>query len=278
MAKKPLDDQFDREVFYRGSDPEAEEVEDYELLPPDEEVVAGEKRRAAEVLETAGQAVDVDELYREPEPMDREDIEEYFKDFRLRFTTKHLLIAMTALAVAFTVGRFLLDGWFSLLLVLTFLTLASAYAFFTWQEHQQRQEWERKRDELYQRNKQRHRKRDESASDAQDNCSPNKPRVASNIESGGRHQASAIFVQRAWFTYSIQDLLALATALSLVLVAAIHLGIGGASIVTGALLGVAVVLQIFLADPPRLLASIAWMLLAFYLALSCLSLGMGSGL
>lgn len=156
MAKSPLDDPFDREVFYRGEDPDAAEEEDYELLPPDEEVLEGEKRRAAEVLDHASKAVDIDELYRQDELIGTDDLEEYWKQVRFRFGIKHLLLAMTLLAVMFAIGRYVLGGFGAVMVVLTFLGLAGAYTWITWQENQRRAEWEQKRDELYRRHRERH--------------------------------------------------------------------------------------------------------------------------
>lgn len=156
MAKSPLDDQFDRETFYRGEDPEAESEEDYELMPPDEDVIEGEKRRAAETMSHASKAVDLNELYDEESLIGTDELEDYIKQMRFRFGTKHLLLAMTLLAVVFAVGRYVLGGYGAVLVVLTFLALAGAYTWITWQENQRRAEWERKRDELYRRHRERH--------------------------------------------------------------------------------------------------------------------------
>ncbi|QDU54592.1 hypothetical protein [Aeoliella mucimassa] len=153
----PLDDEFDRETFYRGKDPEADNEDDYELMPPDEAVIAGEKQRAAEAMERASMAVDVDELYREDTSVSMEDIEAQLRDFKFQFGTKHLLIAMTVVAITIIFGRLLLGGWLPILIVVVFGVLASAYGWITWKENQHRREWEAKRDELYRRNQARHR-------------------------------------------------------------------------------------------------------------------------
>lgn len=156
MSDKPLEDEFDRQTFYGGADADAEEEEDYELLPPDEEVIAGEKRRAAEAVDHASKAVDVDQLYREQSGLAINDIQEYLSEVRFQFGVKHLLGAMTALAVVFAVGRFLFGGYGTVLLLLTFFALASAYGWITWQEKKRMDEWEQKRDELYRRHQERH--------------------------------------------------------------------------------------------------------------------------
>lgn len=152
---KSLDDEFDRQTFYRGQDPEADEEDDYEILPPDEEVIAGEKRRAEEAVAHASKAVDLDHLYRDHTDTAINDIQDYLKDVRFQFGVKHLLMAMTALAVVFVLGRMMFGGLGTVLLILTFLTLAGAYGWITWQESIRYREWEAKRDELYRRHQER---------------------------------------------------------------------------------------------------------------------------
>ncbi len=152
------DDSFDRETFYdepeAEKEPEAESEEDYELMPPDAEVIAGEQRRAHEAITQAEEVIDVNDLYDSPASIEFGDFDQYLRNFRLRYTTRHLLIAMGVLAVLLTLGRFVLGGFAPLLLVLVFTTLASAYGYIRWQEHQRYQEWQRKRDELYRRHHQ----------------------------------------------------------------------------------------------------------------------------
>ena len=149
MPDRPLKDEFDRDVFYRGEDPDAADEADYELEPPDEAIIEGEKRRAAEAMEHASRAVDINQLYEESASLTMDDVGDYLKGVRFQFGIKHLLWAMTLLAVVFAVGRYLLGGYGTTLLVLTFLLLAGAYGWVTWQEQQRLRQWEAKRDELY---------------------------------------------------------------------------------------------------------------------------------
>jgi hypothetical protein len=159
MSKKPLDDnslddEFDRQTFYRGQDPEADDEDEYELEPPDEEIIAGAKRRADEAVAEASKTVDLNELYRDHDDTAINDLQDYLKDFKFQFGVKHLLMAMTALAVMFVLGRFVF-GYGALLVILTFLALAGAYGWITWKEKIRYQEWEAKRDEMYRRHKER---------------------------------------------------------------------------------------------------------------------------
>lgn len=155
VGGKPLDDEFDRQTFYRGQDPDADNEDDYEIEPPDEEVIAGAKRRAEEAVAHASKAVDLDELYKDHTDTAINDIQDYLKDVRFQFGVKHLLMAMTALAVVFVLGRILLGGWGTVLLIFMFAALAGAYGWITWQENIRYREWEAKRDELYRRHQER---------------------------------------------------------------------------------------------------------------------------
>jgi hypothetical protein len=154
MSKQPLDDEFDRQTFYRGQDPEADDEDEYELEPPDEEIIAGAKRRADEAIAEASKTVDINELYRDHDDTAINDLQDYLKDFKFQFGVKHLLWAMTALAVVFVLGQYVF-GYGALFVILTFLALAGAYGWITWKEKIRYQEWEAKRDELYRRHNER---------------------------------------------------------------------------------------------------------------------------
>lgn len=267
MPKSPLDDEFDRATFYRGLDPDADEVDDYELLPPDEEVIAGEKRRAEQAVEHASKAVELDELYREDTSVTGEDIQEYLKDFRFQFGVKHLLMAMTALALMFVVGRYVFGGFGTLLLVVTFVALASAYTWVTWQEQKRRQEWEHKRDELYRRHQQRHDASIETKLKGPDDDWSNVTRQNSLLADHGLTIAPSL----RWH-YSVFDLLALVTLLAVVLTMAMGIGLPLTTLLLGGLLAFGTFSYTTLAHPPRALASVMWMLLVMYVAMSFLSL------
>lgn len=266
----PLDDEFDRETFYRGEDPDAAEEDDYELMPPDEEIVAGEKRRAAEALDHASKAVNIDDLYREQEGI-ADDIESYVKDMRFQFGVKHLLWAMTALAVMFVIGKYIIGGFAAPLVVVTFLGLAGAYGWFTWQEQQRLQEWDRKRNEMLRRHQER-----------------NKDQGISNFDRADQHKSKTtatrnslldddtlIFSPPPHLAFTTQDLLLLVTMTCLVLVAMLQFGMPGGTLVLGLILGAATLASATLPNPPRVLATGSWLLLAFYVAMSFLTVLIG---
>jgi hypothetical protein len=152
-GKRPLDDEFDRAEFYRGIDPEVEDDdEEYELAPPDEDLLEAERRRAREVVEQAQLAVDFEQLERAEREFAELDAKVYLDRLKFQFGTKHLLIAMAVLAVALVVG--MVVDLLPILLVGSVALLAAAYGYLTWREAQQREELEARRAELYERKKQ----------------------------------------------------------------------------------------------------------------------------
>ncbi|WP_425396953.1 hypothetical protein [Aeoliella sp.] len=265
----PLDDEFDRETFYRGEDPDAGEEDDYELMPPDEEIIAGEKRRAAEAVDQASKSVDIDDLYRDQAAIS-DDIEDYVKGLRFQFGVKHLLWAMTALAVMFVVGKYIIGGLGAMLLVLTFLGLAAAYGWFTWQEQQRLQQWEAKRDELYRRHQERFKDDGVSKFDRPQNDPPKAPRA-----SAPPGDDTMTFTNPPHFAFTTQDLLMLATMTCVVLFTMLRFGFAAGTLVLGLLLGAAVIASATLPNPPRAVATGAWLLLVFYVVMSFLSVLVG---
>lgn len=112
---------------------------EYELEPPDEAVLRGAEARARDDLERAQHAIDVDAVYRELEGRSEEDLSWEPGDFR--FSTKHLLIATTAIAV-------LLGAWkaavltphsFAALVAVALLVLGSAHAYIAWRERRRQE-------------------------------------------------------------------------------------------------------------------------------------------
>lgn len=270
----PLDDEFDRETFYRGEDPDAADEDDYELMPPDEEIIAGEKRRAAEEVDRASKAINIDDLYREQQGI-TDDIESYVKNLgkkvKFQFGVKHLLWAMTALAVMFVIGKYVIVGWGAMLLVLTFLGLAAAYGWITWQEQQRQREWEVKRDELYRRHQERNNDENVSHCDRHDSS---KPLAKSHANRRLEADTLAHHVP-PHFAFSTLDLLMLLTVTSAVLVAMLQFGLAAGTLVLGLVLAAAAFASNQLRNPPRALATGAWLLLAFYVLMSFLSVLLG---
>ncbi len=135
-----------RDKFY--DDPDDDGL-DYELEPPDEQIIAGEKARAAAYVREASDRAKVDELFKGPEAMTAKDYLKDLPEFKFQFSTKHILIAMTLLAIGLTISMYV--NKLAILIVVVFAALAGAYGYMNWQEKKQREEWYRERTELAER-------------------------------------------------------------------------------------------------------------------------------
>jgi hypothetical protein len=127
---------------------------EYELEPPDADVLAAEERRAQAAIEATRASIDIDEIYRE-EGRDRggEILQEWARNFKFRFQVKHLLIGTAVLAIALTLWRWGKLG--TTLVILVMLSIAGLYLYLQWQEKKQRDEADRRRREMYARRRAR---------------------------------------------------------------------------------------------------------------------------
>lgn len=147
--KRPLEDEFDRATFYRGPDPEVEEDDEYELMPPDEDLVDAERLRAREEIERAQLAVDLKQLEEDERGFGQHNFDDYVEKVKFRFTTRQLLLLTAVVSVILALG--FAAGAFTVVLLLTFFVLAGAYGYITWKEHQQQAELEARRADIYER-------------------------------------------------------------------------------------------------------------------------------
>ncbi len=144
----PSPDDIDRDRIYTA-DVEDDDAE-LELEPPDAEVLAAEERRAQEAIDATMMSVDIDEIYRDADRRDGDEfLDKWARDFRFQFQVKHLLIATAVLAIALTLWRLELLG--TTLAILFMLSIAGAYLYVQWQEKKQQQEADRRRREMYAR-------------------------------------------------------------------------------------------------------------------------------
>jgi hypothetical protein len=126
---------------------------EYEVEPPDAEVLAAEERRAKEAVDATRTSIDIDEIYRDTS-RDRggEILEEWIRKFQprqFRFQVKHLMIATAVLAIALTLWRLDLLG--TTLVILLMLSVAGLYLYLQWQEKKHRDEADQRRREMYAR-------------------------------------------------------------------------------------------------------------------------------
>ena len=120
--------------------PEEDDDFEYEVEPADAEVTAGQARRAQEELKRAERAIDVDSIYREMNR--RDDFDAVFDSIKGRFGIRHLLIAMTVVAVVLGIaGSGLLNGaTFAAFICLSLVVLGSLHAWLGYQESKHRAE------------------------------------------------------------------------------------------------------------------------------------------
>ena len=137
-----------RDKFYTGGDDEWDDSVEYEVEPPDPEVLAAEERRAQEMIAASKLSVDIQSIYDEAEERhDREYFEDLVRNFRLRFRTKHLLLATTVLAVTIAVAVQTDSG--TVLVLGMLLAVGGVTAFLSWRQHQHEQELDRRREQLF---------------------------------------------------------------------------------------------------------------------------------
>src|SRR5262245_11871100 len=101
-------DNRERDKFY-STTPSSADDDEYELEPPDPDILSSDERRGREAIEASQTAIDVDEIYREAERKRGDEIlENWVRNFpsSFRFQIKHLLIATAVLAIALTLARF----------------------------------------------------------------------------------------------------------------------------------------------------------------------------
>lgn len=146
FAAMPTPDEINRDRFYASD----EDDEEYEVEPPDAEVLAAEERRAKEAVEATRMSINIDEIYREAgRERGSEILEHWLHNFRFRFQVKHLLVATAVLAIALTLWRFELLGLVVALLLM--ISVGGVFLYLQWQEKKQQDEANRRRQELYAR-------------------------------------------------------------------------------------------------------------------------------
>jgi hypothetical protein len=123
---------------------------DYELEPPDAEVLAAEERRGKEAIQSTLASIDIDAIYHEA-GRDRggEILEQWTRDFKFRFQVKHLLIATAVLAILLTLAKLGVLG--TALVILVMLSVAGLYLYLQWQEKKHRDELDRRVRAMYER-------------------------------------------------------------------------------------------------------------------------------
>jgi hypothetical protein len=144
----PLDDERTSQPAPQARHIEEDDDAELELEPIDPEILAGEKRRAAEAVEAATKASNIDQIYRDAEPLREFEIPKDLADkFRFQFQLKHLLIATAALAFLLTLYQ--LHVLWTTLVIAFMLAVFVATAYVEWVERKRQANADRKRHEMY---------------------------------------------------------------------------------------------------------------------------------
>jgi hypothetical protein len=242
---------------------------DYELEPPDADVLAAEERRAKEAIEATLTSIDIEEIYRE-ESRDRggEILQEWTRNLKFRFQVKHLLIGTALLAIGLTLWRWGVLG--TTLVILTMLSIAGLYLYLQWQEKKQRDEAERRRREMYARRRARLDNRGgESAVDGDEpKVEPVAPPPALPNETDEVWQKS-MAQEKFRIHFSLREMMLAITAAAVILGLVQALG-GTAN--TATLLGfvalIGLVVHALGFEPPEMVVLGWWLILVLYVLLS----------
>jgi len=267
----PTPDEIDRDKFY--SPTVEDDGEEYELEPPDAEVLAAEELRAKEAIDETKMSIDIEEIYRDADrERGSEILENWVRNFQFRFQVKHLLIGTAVLAIVLTLVKLQILG--TTLVILVMLSVAGLYLYLQWQEKKHRDEAERRRRQMYARHRARLKKTTGVSTDTVD-----------TDWRDDEHKAPAPLpneVDAAWqeamgrekfrFQFSLRQLL------TMMVVAALVMGIiqfmGGpanAAILLGVLALAGLVIHAVGVDPPGILVLGWWLVLVMYVVVSILA-------
>jgi hypothetical protein len=241
---------------------------EYELEPPDAEVLAAEERRAQEAVEATRRSIDIDEIYRE-ESRDRgsEILQEWVRNFKFRFQVKHLLIGTAMLAIALTLWKWQKLG--TSLVILVMLSIAGLYLYLQWQEKKHRAEADRRRREMYARRRARVENLGSAAQDV--NETNEEPTLAPPVLPNETVQVwqESIAKEKFRVQFSLREMMAAITAAALIL-GLVH-SLGGAAN-TATLLGfvalIGLVIHALGFEPPQIIVLGWWLILVLYVLLS----------
>jgi hypothetical protein len=138
----------DRDKLYSaGAGDRGDEGTEYEVEPPDPQVLAAEECRAEEILAASQLAVELQEIDDEADGRsDRQYLGKLVRGFRFRFRTKDLLVATTVAAVLMAVAVQHAFGRFFVLAAL--IVVGGITAILSWKQYEREVELDRRRQAL----------------------------------------------------------------------------------------------------------------------------------
>jgi hypothetical protein len=261
----------DRDKFYSSTSDDADDGDDYELEPPDADVLAGEERRAREAIEDTRAAIDIDEIYRDADRQrSTEILESWARDFRFRFQVKHLLIATAVLAIVLTLYKLEMLGTAVVLLVM--ISVAGLYFYLQWQEKKAQDEANRRRQELYARRRAQFKRMKGEATDDDESDSageaeiPKAPEPLPSEVDQAWQQAMA--EEKFRFRFSLAELMIAMTTAAVIFGLVQILGGEVAATMLGFIALFGLVIHALGVEPPSVVVLGWWMILALYVLLS----------
>jgi hypothetical protein len=263
-----MSDELNRDKMYRSGSADDDEDDglEYELEPPDADVLAAEQRRAEETVAATQESIDIDEIYREFEGRrDTEILKRWASNFRFRFQVRDMLIATAVVAILLTLA------WHGLLLSFAIwgvmLGVLGVTLYLQWQERQRQAEADRKRQQMYAERRAKMQQR--PAADRPTSLTPAPPPAAEPPIDEFDRLRSRKPSKTFQFHFSLQQLLYAFTAAA-VLLGLIRVlgGADNAATLLGMIALIGLVVHAFGYEPPGIVAFGWWILILFYIAVS----------
>jgi hypothetical protein len=261
-----------RDKFYGpGGDEWGDDGFEYELEPPDEEVVALAKRRAQEDMIASSLAIDVDEIYRGMDGRTDGSVGRDDGEFRFQFQIKHLLVLTAVLSVILALTQVKMFGMVAAVGALA--VAGGALGYFELRQQRRWVEAQRRFEEKYERRRQFFEQRARVTSTS--NSNKEEVTIYDDLSFGGspgyaEWTADAQPKREPFhFQFSIRQMF-FATTVAAVVFTLIRL-VGGpqnAATMLGFIALGGLLIHAFGWDPPEVMVLGWWMVLVLYIVLS----------
>jgi hypothetical protein len=263
-------DSRDRDKFYL-SVPDDDNGDDYEIEPPDADVIAAEERRGQEAIEASKVSIDIDEIYRDAGRQRSDEILESWvqkvRERGFRFQVKHLLIATAVLAIAMTFAHHGLLG--TAVVVLIMISIAALYFYMNWQEQKAEEAAERRVEEMYARKRAHHEKKSRGPITAEEAEVERESAAQPPPDAGSQTWQDASPREAFQFRFSMKELL-IAMTTAAVVFGLVH--IFGSASSAATLLGFVALFGLIVHalgfEPPSIVVLGWWLILVLYVSLS----------
>jgi hypothetical protein len=267
-------DSRERDKFYSKSNDEEDDA-DYELEPPDPEVIAEAERRGKEVIEASRADIDIDEIYRDAGQRRSDEIlDGLLKNFKLRFRFQisHLLILTAVAAIVLTLAKLQLLGVAVFLLVV--FSVGGLFFYLQYQERKAEEEATRRREEMYERRRTHMQKASGGGQHSGADKLPQEPLLASARTSAANDDTwpAATSRQGFRFRFSMAELLIAMTTAAIVFGLVHVLGSpSNTATVLGFVALIGLIVHAIGFEPPNVVVLGWWFVLVLYVCLSILA-------